>query len=806
MTLRLLPLCAADLRYSLRMLRKSPGFTAVALLVLALGIGSNLAVFSLIDALLLRPIPVLRPGELVQISGREGTGVFRAFPSTFLDALRKERIFQGVCGFQTPLQTTEVDGVVAPVGTLAWTGDCFDTLGVRTQLGRPFALQGAGNVTVLSGSKWRATFGGRRDVLGKKIIVDGALFTIIGVAEDRFTGLLLGFPPGLIQPLREQPPLWVTIFARRAPGVSEEQVQARLRVVAKTLLPETVPPSFNSSRRAAYLAQSLMATPAKTGVDWMLRDRFTKPLSAILWICAAILCIACINLANLLLARGLQRRKEVAMRLALGASRTSVARLFSIETSILVLSGCALGLFFARWTGVLLAAQAASIFSGLHLEPGFDIRAMAFVAALVFVVALVLSLASAWQATAFSSETVLKEAGRGVVGAGARGRKFLLGLQIAFTLALVAGSGLFASSWTNLSRMNLGLRMDGVSESMLMPLPGGYRNFAPGPYYHELLRRVEALPDVASAGLADMSPLWNKARRDSVSVVENPAGRSTLETQTVAATEGTFETLGVPIVDGDGFSDRSGEPTAIVSRSLANRLGGNALIGRHLRIGDRAEYRSLRVVGIARDAQLSLEDPNEKRPLIVYIDFWAFPQDARYPSLLARSKSGVPVPAPTLAPVIAAQGREYLERYRSLAQQKAESLIEERLLAWLSGAFGLLALALAATGLFGLLSYHVASRTGEIGLRMALGAQGRQIQALIVRQIAPVVAFGIFGGLALALLTGKLIAGLVYGVEVRDPRLLGASVLVLLLTALAAAWIPARRASSISPLAALRQE
>ncbi len=246
MTLPLLSLCFADLRYSLRMLRKSPGFTAVALLVLALGIGSNLAVFSLIDALLLRPIPVERPDELVQISGREGAIVFRAFPSTFLDALRNERIFQGVCGFQTPLQTTEIDGVVAPVGTLAWTGDCFDTLGVRTQLGRPFALQGAGNVTLLSGSKWRATFGGRRDVLGKKIIVDGALFTIIGVAEDRFTGLLLGFPPGLIQPLREQPPLWVTIFARRAPGVSEEQVQARLRVLAKTLLPETVPPSFNS--------------------------------------------------------------------------------------------------------------------------------------------------------------------------------------------------------------------------------------------------------------------------------------------------------------------------------------------------------------------------------------------------------------------------------------------------------------------------------------------------------------------------------------------------------------------------------
>ena len=810
-----------DLRYSARMLRKSPGFTAVALLVLALGIGSNLAVFSLIDALLLRPIPVARPAELVRVSGREGVGVLQALPSTLLDALRNERVFQGVCGFETPLQTAEIAGRVAPIGTHAWTADCFDTLGVRTQLGRPFTnaqeQQGAENVVLLSGSEWRGTFGARRDVLGKKIVVDGALFTILGVVEDRFTGLLLGFPPGLIMPLRQQPLYyedtakrqtfyWVYIFARRAPGVSETQVQARLRVLEKTLLPATVPPTYNPAQREAYLAQTLMATPAGTGVDWMLRNRFEKPLTAILFLCAAILCIACVNLANLLLARGLHRRKEVAVRLALGASRTSVARLFSLETSILVLSGCALGLLFARWTGALLSAQASSVFSGLRLDPSFDVRTIAFVAVLVLAVALALSLASAWQVTGFSSETGLKDAGRGVVGSGARGRKFLLGLQIAFTLALVAGSGLLASSWTKLSDMDVGLRMDGVSEAMLMPRPGGYRNFAPGPYYHELLLRVEALPDAASAGFSDMSPLWNKLYPEPVSVVENPAGRPGLKAAAIAVTGGAFETLGIPIVTGDGFNDRPGEPSAIVSRSLANRLGGTAIIGRHLRIGERAAYRSLRVTGIARDAQWSLENPGDRGPFTVYVDFWRYPQYARYPALLVRSKSGAPIPAAVLASAIVAQGREYLERYRSLDRQKDEALIEERLLAWLSGAFGLLALALAATGLFGLLSYHVASRTGEIGLRMALGAQSRQIEALVVRQIAPVVACGILGGLVLALLTGKLIAGLVFGVQVRDARLLGASVLVLLLTAVAAAWIPARRAASIGPLAALRQE
>jgi predicted permease len=811
---------ARNLKYAVRTLVKSPGFSLVAVVILAVGIGSNLAVFSLVDSLLFRPLPVERPEELVRISSIDKQGRLGNLPSTIVEPLKRDSAFQGVCGFNTSDEGAEIDGTLGSIGILGFTGDCFQTLGIRAQLGRPLApaddTPSGEGVAVITASLWRGAFGGRRDVLGKRIQMAGVTLSIVGVAEDRFEGLLLAFPAGIILPLHQEPGQvpgggkpsyhFVTVMARRAPGISNSQALAGIVAHNNSLLEESVPPNYNPNRRKQYLANRLSVNSAKTGVDYFLRNRFGKPLFAVFGICAAILLIACVNLASLLLARSLRRRREIGMRLALGARRVHIAGMLGLESFILVLLGAGLGVVFALWLDNLVLAEGTGMFGNFNMQLGFDSRVTLFLLSAVLLIAGAFAATTAWQ----SGRLCRPEGGRGVIHGSGRTQKILISLQIALTLALVAGGSLFGSSLRRLYQIDLGVTTKNVWDVMLSARPNYFNNLVPGPYYRDLLQQIEAIPGVSSATMTNDVPFYMSGSELPVVAVENAEPDREFRAHVHLAADGYLNTLGIRIIAGEDFrrdDGKTGEPSVIVSHSLAEQFGDpHALIGHHIRVGSHPAYQRLKVTGVASNAELDLVHPEQSRPYVVYVNLWQHPEEAAgYPVLLIKT-SGRPLEVGLVRRVVDSKGREYVERFRALDSEKDGALVEERTMAFLSGAFGVLALAMAATGLFGLLSYQVANRTGEIGIRMALGARRTQIQWLVIRQIAGLLVAGSMVGIAAALAVGRAIQGLLFGVSGTGASVLIGSLGLLIATALIAAWLPARRASAVDPVVALRHE
>ncbi|MFZ0592445.1 MAG: ADOP family duplicated permease [Bryobacteraceae bacterium] len=820
---RLLDALARNVRYAMRCLTKSPGFTSIAILILAIGVGSNLAVFSLVNALLLRPLPLERPEELVRISSVGKDGQLYGLPSTVLELLHKDAAFQGLCGFDTGYPALEVGGTIRSTGMLGMTADCFETLGIKVQLGRLITPDddrtGTEGTAIITQALWQSAFAGRPDVLGKRIRMQGATFTVVGVAERQFEGLLLGFPAGIVIPLRQEPSrlpggktptyYWVNILARRAPGVLDRQVLARIAAERTRLLEQSVPHRYNAGQRKDYFDTKLTVTSAKTGIDYFLRDRFGKPLYAIFGICASILLIGCVNLANVLLARSLARRREIAVRLALGARKIHIASAFVSEVLILVVVAAALGAMLARAIDQFAVAQGNKMFGNLDFSLAFDWRMTIFLLGAVWLVAGVLAGVSLWQANRLSSHEALKESGRGSVTGQSFSQKILLTAQVALTLALVTGSGLFSSSLSRLYAIDLGINTRNVWTTQLNPRPGAYNDFARPTYYRDIQEQLASLPNVASVTLCQYEPFFTFPYLEPVASVENAEPGREFQAQVITASDGFFRTLGARIVEGEDFRHAEttlGEPSVILSESLARRLGGPPrLLGHHVRVGNEPGYQRLKIIGIASDMQLSLANPNDRRPLIAYVNFWQHPDSEANPVVLIKTFGGT-LDAAAVRRVVDSRRREYVDRFSTLDSTKGGALVEDRLLAYLSAAFSALALVMAATGLFGLLSYHVANRTGEIGIRMALGAQRRQIQWLVIRQVLALLAIGSCFGVALSLLLGKAIAGLLYGVNPHNPLLLALSLAMLGITAVIAAWLPAYRASSIDPLAALHHE
>jgi putative ABC transport system permease protein len=804
-----------DAAYAARMLRKSKWFTASAIAILALAIGANLTVFALIDGVMLRSIPVSRPDELVRIDPSAPEGRVIGLPSTVLEPLKREAVFGGICGFATPRIGANLNGAITHSNVLAMSGDCWKTLGVQTQLGRPFTAEDdrpeAANVVVLSASLWRSVFGGSSDVLGKQIQAGAESYTVIGVAAERFTGLTPGYRPALIVPLMRMPSdepgrryvyHWVSVFARRAPGVSEATVAARIAAIAPALLEQSVPRRFDAGQRRHYLTYRLTVAPARTGVDLILRRRFSGPLTALWGVCAAVLLIACLNLASLLVARAIARQKELSIRLAIGATRWRVIRPLAFESFLLAAAGGLAGAMLASWAGEAIVTQMASMFAQVTLETSWSARGAAALAVVVFAVAAILTAVPVWQAGRVAESGGLRASGRGVVGGGARTQKALIAIQVAFTLALVAAGGVFASSFQLLAGLPLGLRIEDTAQAMLSPVPGGYRLAEPGAYYASLLESVASLPGVRSASLTNFALYWYRLQPEPVRTTD---GGAQSRAQTIAVSHGYFRSLGAQLLAGEDFRPESREPEAIVNETAAAELGGG-MPGRSIVLGEGASARRYRVIGVAPAMTISMADLRESRAPVVYLNFWQDRRQQRYPVLLVQGASGRPPDRRGIARALEARGVEYVQEYLPLEEARDQSIVEDRLLAYLTNAFGLVALVLAAIGLFAILSCYVSRRTGEFGVRIALGASAADLRRLVVRQIGVVLAVGVAAGLGLAVVAGKAVGAIAYGVAPGDPMLLGSAVGLVLIAALVAAWIPARRAASIHPVEALRRD
>ena len=810
-----------DLKHAVRTLRKGPLFALVAVVVLGFAIGANLTAFTWVDALFLRPLPVDHPEELVQIWSTNVAGEQLNTFSKAIEVLRTEPSFSGTCAFEEVAQPVEIAGAMRTVVGEAMSWDCFQALGLRTQLGRVYTqaedLGSNDRVIVLSDALWRAGFNADRDILGRQIRYGGAMYTVIGVMEPRFTGLNPGSSIGLIVPVSQVPQfpepairgafnIWAYFLVRRAHGVTLEQVRARLAVVGPRMLDEGAPPFYNAQQRRDYATRRIVAVPAASATDgeWFSR-RFSAPLYAFWGICGLVLGVACVSVATLLLARGVARKKEIVVRLALGGSRLAVSRPLAFEGALLVLGGAAIGVALARFANQFVAARASETFR-LTFSASLDLRAALLLVCVVAAVIAMLSLVIALQVRRFG-RACLSQSERSTPVTGTRSQKLLLGAQVALTLALVCIGGLLAESIRNLYQLDLGIHTRDLSFAQLRTDPATGGRQPENSYFAELRDRIQSLPGVTAAAFSEIAPFWTFTRKERTAIVEGAAPE--IDAFAVAVDDAVLDLLGIPILAGDGFRSfgvASSEPSAIVTRSLADRFGGDSVIGKHLRVANFPTMQRLRIVGISGNAQFGLANPEERQPPTVFVNFWEQSRRQSFSALLIKTASGVSLAGNTVGVVVRSLGREYMGEFRTVDRAKDDALIENLALAFVSGGFGIFALVLAAAGLFGLLSYHVTTRVPEIGLRMALGAEPGDVRWLVVREILPVIGVGGAAGIALAFAAGSTLSGVVYGVGTHDPALLVSSTFVLLVTALFAAWVPARRAVRVDPVEALRQE
>lgn len=802
-----------------RALVRKPLHSALAITTLAVGIGASTAVFTLLNSVVFRPLPVREPGRLVQIATLDAQGRVGYVASTALDLMEREKIFEGVCAFLTPQSTLDIDGRVGPAAALALSGNCFTVLGVGPAIGRLLGpaddLPGAPNVAVLSHEMWQRDFGGNVDAIGRTVRVEREPFTIVGVTERDFRGLQIGFPPRLMLPLRPQAFLptslrqttfaWNT-FARLPRGTSIEQATVRLLTLWPAILEQSIPAEYEGARRAAWVSSRLRITPATTGLDSVVRTRFESPLTALLGIAIVVLAVACMNVANLLLARGIERQREHAIRAAIGASRGRLVREAAAESALLLLPAIAIGAWLARVSVDLLISIYAATSQNFGLDVAPDLRTIGFVCGIASVAWLAFALGPVIKVSAVQPTSILLTTSFGNTARRSQLRRGLLIAEIALTLVLVACATWFAATVKELRTIPVGFGMEDVINARLAPLPGGYeKSFDPSSYYHGLVQTVKAMPGVHSVAVSNTTP-FGFVRREPVAPAERPD--ADIDVQVVRVSDNFFATLRLPLVAGSDFSrtqQRTGARTAVVSRSLAERLfGPEEAIGQDIRVGTLPPEQRVQIIGIAPEATLG--DPRARRRPIVYLNFWENPTFQQYAVLLIRFNAVLTDLAGTIRDELGRGGREYPLAIQPIADNLDNALIQERLLSITSGVFAAIGLLLAAVGIFGLLTLTVANRAKEFGIRLAVGATRGAVFRLVLLDTTLSLTMGIVAGLPLVGVAGRLLTTLLYGLGPFNILALFVTIAIVFVVGLVAAFLPANRAMRINPLATLRLE
>jgi predicted permease len=821
-----LELFAADVRYAARGLRRNPGFTAVAILSLALGIGANTAIFSLTNALLLRNLPVREPEALVKvILGTHGSD---AFTNPLWEAIRdRQHLFAEAFAYADQRFNLADSGPVRHVRGALVSGGFFPALGVRPEAGRLLVpaddVRGCPPTAVVSESFATRELGGASAALGRTVSLDRHAFTVVGVADAAFPGIQVGAPVDLYVPLcsltllRDDPTVldrrsmwYLQVIGRLAPGQTIAAARAELASLAPAAFAATVPGNWSADDQKEYLALALGAEPAANGLS-ELRERYGRALAILLGIVFLVLLVACANIANLMLARAAARQGESALRRALGAGRVRLVRQLLIESLLLSLVGAISGLLFARWASALLVRFVTTRDVVTSLDLAFDGRILGFTLLVAVLTGLLFALAPARFAAGVAPAATARGGARGLADGSAHHRtgKALVVGQVALSLVLVAAAALLVGSFRRLATVDPGFRAPGVLviEADLSSAGRDAAGFelAKG----ELLARLRGLPEVDSASVALLTPVGRMTWNEELIVPGyTPAQPREALANFNAVRDGYFATLGTPLVAGRDVaaSDTAGAPAvAVVNQAFARKyLAGGSPLGRtfRTRVGEGASD-PVEVVGLVGDAKYAALDeeppPTVYRPSAQVQDFGA---DACF---VVRSGVASAALVPAVKSAIAQWNPAISYELTTLSDQLSSALARPRLLATLSGFFGALALLLAVIGLYGTLSYGVTRRRGEIGVRMALGAASRQVFRMILAEAGRLVVVGIALGTLLTLAATRWIASFLYGAGATDPASLGGAAAILALAALAAALLPAVRATRVQPSQILRE-
>jgi predicted permease len=808
-----------DLRFGARMLRRAPGFTVTAALTIALGIGANTTIFSLMNVLLLRPLPgTVRSDELVLLGRtQEGQGFDTFSYPDYLDYRAAARSLSAVAASFVAPAHLSTGGASERVRAELVSGNYFTALGTRASAGRLLTMSddgapGANRVVVLSHATWQRRFGADPNVIGKSVRVSGAPLTVVGVAEPGFNGVRTvgivdlfvpismgdGLLPEFDQMLTRRGAVWLDLFGRLAPNATVATAQAELRSIAADLTERY--PDTNRGRG--------VRVSAGLGFDPESRAQVRQFLSMLLGVVALVLLIACANVANLLLARGSVRARELAVRASLGASRSRLVRQLLAEGFVLALLGGAAGFVLGVWSVRLVLRLPVFANSYGAVTPSVDPRVLAFTIGAMVASGVLFALPPAFRTSRVDLVTALK---LGMPGSGdgrSRLRTGLVALQLALSLVLLVGAGLFVRTLQALYAIDPGFETRHVLVATVDAGLEGYDEPRGRRLFEELEERVRSVPGVQHAAMGYMLPLGGGGWDTRIFVAESPATPDDpgLKADVNAVSPSYFETLGMSLIAGRGFmsADREGSPgVAVVNDVIATTLWpGRDPIGQRFRIGRTDEV--LEVVGLVRRARYRslVEAP---RPFF----YRPFAQVYR-PSMTLHVRTASDDPytvLPSVRRALDELDRDLpLSRVRTLAERVDGSLGSQRTAAALVGAYGFLALLLAAIGLYGSMSYAVSRRTREMGVRMALGARASEVLWHVLAQALRVALAGTVIGLVAAVPATRILRAQLYGVSAIDPATLAAVTLILAVVSLAAAYLPARRATNVDPVVALRSE
>ncbi|HUI53764.1 MAG TPA: ABC transporter permease [Bryobacteraceae bacterium] len=821
-----------DLRYSARTLRKTPGFTAAAVLSIALGIGANTAIFTLLNAVVFRPLPISKPQELVQLTytfpktspnyvngwfGYPQLERFRAQSKTLSGVFGGTRLGRLNVGFHGISELADGD---------AYTDNFFAVLGLAPQSGRFFSAGEDGpdaSVAILSDRYWRTRFGADPTMVGGMITVNQVPFTVIGIAPRGFSGISVGSGPDVWIPLHAMDRLmpdrdrwsgafrmWLLIAGRLRPEVSLAQAQAELNVIRHQSLAEELSTSELRGRESMqqFVQESrLILQPAGSGTSSGLRSQYALPLKLLLWVAGIVLLVACANVANLLLVRASNRRREIALKLALGAGRGRVMQQLLTESVLLAALGGALALAIAWWGSTALVRMISTGDLPVPLDVRPDWRVFGFTAALSLFTGVLFGMAPALRGTRVDPGPALKEGERHSGRSSRAMDRLLVVAQVALSVVLIAGAGLFVRSFQQLWNVNLGYDRENVLMVSVDAKLAGYGAERAGAVYRQILERLAVLPGVRFASVSIVRPVDDQFNlSDQIQAVDgNPLPeRNAIDVVWNGVSPGYFSTIRTPILSGRDFDlrdDENAPEVAIINESLARR----AFPGQdptHHRLDDAT------IIGVVKDSNYQgARDharPELYRPLFQHGRSQEFQWG--FASFELRYGGGSNLLAQVRREVASVDRNLPVFRAKTLRAQVEQSLLRERLLATLSSFFGGLALLLACLGLYGLMAYAVARRTGEMGIRMALGARSDHLAWLVLRETLALTLAGIAVGVPLALWAARYAKSFLFGIAASDPVTIVAAIAALSGVAAVASYIPVRRSLRVDPMTALRCE